>query len=147
MTNTLENLTQAVEQWRGERGNHPIAPREKNPYGAKIFALNKEWSAIKKAHAAELEAKRKNYREQVVKFQELSNLWEKDNRGPRPDSAKRGPARQEHSDEVKKAAAAAIREGHKKTTVRVILGVSNTARLNEILDQGEALLKAEEEGW
>lgn len=147
MTSALENLTQAIEEWRQERGNQPTAPRERNPYGAKIYSLNKEWSAIKKAHAAELEGKLKNYREQIARLQELSALWEKDNRGPRPDSTKRGPARQEHSDEVKKAAAAAIRGGHKKTTVRVILGLSNTQRLNEIIEQGEALLQAEEEGW
>jgi hypothetical protein len=43
---------------------------------------------------------------------------------------------------VKIAAAEAIRAGTTKSTVRVMLGISDTGRLDALLAEGEQLLKA-----
>jgi hypothetical protein len=147
MANEIENLAQAVNEWRGVKSQSGPKPKAKSPYGQKIYDLNMKWAETKKAHMAAIQAEEAKYREEYNKLTGLQNRWQAEqSRQQReiPDTARRGPKISEHSDEVKMAAAAAIRANHKKSLVRAVLGVSNTERLNRIIREGEELLQAEE---
>jgi hypothetical protein len=142
MSDTIQNLISAVDQWRGTRSAPTVTPLERNPYGAKIYAMNMEWAEIKDEHERQLDAKRTQYQEQVDRLHELSARWKAEH--PEQTGQTRGRPKAFHSDEIKRLAAKALREGTNKTTIRALLGVAGTEKLNGILAEGEALLKAEE---
>jgi hypothetical protein len=142
MSDPITNLNRAIEEWRRTRTRPENRQVPVNPYGAKIYAMNMEWAEIKDEHARQLDAKRERYQEQVAKLQELSARWKAENPAP---ATGRGAKRLTHSDAVKIAAAEAIRAGTTKSTVRVMLGISDTGRLDALLAEGEQLLKAGEQ--
>jgi hypothetical protein len=141
MSEALQNLNLAIEEWRNTRTRPENQPVPVNPYGVKIHAMNMEWAEIKDEHARALDAKRQRYQERVAKLTELSARWKAEN--PTPTTG-RGSRRLVHSDGVKIAAAQALRAGVNKSTVRALLGIADTNRLDTLLAEGEALLNTKQ---
>lgn len=144
MTDAITNLSEAVAEWRGAKSKSGPKPKAKSPYGQKIYDLNMKWAETKKAAQAAIKAEEEKYREEHTKLTELQNRWQAEQGRPQVDTTRRGPKISEHSDEVKIAAAAAMRAGYSKSLVRAILGLSNTERLNALLREGEELLQVQE---
>lgn len=142
MSDALQNLIEAIAEWRETRSAPTVEPIARNPYGAKIYALNMDWARTKDEHARLLDEKRAKYQEQVDKLHELAARWKADN--PQKAAKDTGRRRLEHPDEIKTWAAQALREGVSKSTIRALLGIADTERLNTLLAEGEALLKARE---
>jgi hypothetical protein len=141
MSDPITNLSQAVKRWRGERTTPTVEPLERNPYGAKIYQANLAWAETKKRHAQALEAERAEYLKMVEKYTEMSARWKAEN--PTQTGQRSGRPRAHHPDEIKILAARALREGTSKTVIRSLLGISDTDKLNTLLAEGEALLKAQ----
>jgi hypothetical protein len=143
MTDALQNLIQAVDEYRGKKEDAVERAQAKSPYGQKIYDLNMEWAAKKKAAIEALAADEAQYKAEVEKFTKLHNAWASDNRQQTP-HANRGRPKNQWPDEVKMAAAQAIRDKYSRTMVRGALGISNTARFNILLREGEELLQVQE---
>jgi hypothetical protein len=143
MSDALQNLVQAIDDWRTDRKDEvkAKAERAKNPYGGKILQLHKEWGAKRRAALAAIEADRQQYLRDVERYTQLSRDWVAEH-PTLPGAPGRPPA--PVPDSIKILAAQALRDGRAKTAIRGVLGVANTRKLNEILAEGEALLKAQE---
>lgn len=144
MTNEIQNLILAIEEWRGSKTTTGPSAKIKSPYGAKIYEANMKWAATKQAALEAIKADEEKYQAEIGKLNDLHNRWLAEQSQGRIETAKRGPKRHEHSDDVKMAAAAAIRAGYKRTLVRITLGLNDTQRLNELLREGEELLQVQE---
>jgi hypothetical protein len=142
MTDALQHLHDTVDHWRS---NRTVAAREalpENPYGPKLHDLNTKWGEVLAEHDKLIADKREAYLEERRKLTERSAQWREAHPAP-----KRKPGRPTtpHPDEVKIAAAKALQEGVSKSTVRAVLAVVDTKKLDQILQDGEALLNNEKE--
>lgn len=140
-----QNLHQALIEWRrGVESARAEAGevKTKNPYGQQIYELNMNWATTLKAHEDLISAERDAYKEKLAELTELSTQWKNEYGAPNAPAGR--PKNPDYSDEVKMAAAQAIREGETKTLVRVVMGINHTPTLNRVLTEGEALLKAQE---
>lgn len=147
-----ENLRQAVEKWRrGVKSERTEGgdTRPKNPYGQKIYDLNYAWGDTKRAHEEKIKAEYEEYKSTLADLSAKSEAWKREYDYTPSGVASGRPQNPDYSDEVKIAAAALYRERGAKTMVRILLGTSDTARLNRALAEGEALLQSREaeEDW
>lgn len=143
MTDALHNLIEQVEIYRGTKFDKVQTTKVKSPYGKKIYDLNMAWAARRKEAMEALEAEEAEYRKEVEKYTKLHNAWASDNR-QQTKSDRRGRPQNQWPDELKIAAAQAIRAGYGRSMVRTAIGISNTARFNLILAEGEELIQAQE---
>lgn len=140
-----QNLFEVVQKWRrGVESARAEAGdvRSKNPYGRKIYDLNQAWGEVKREHDAKIAAAHEEYKSTLADLLAKSAEWK--NEYAEAEAPVGRPKNPDYSDEVKIAAAEALRRGEKKTTIRVVLGVNHTPTLNRVLTEGEALLKARE---
>lgn len=146
-----ENLRQAVATWRrGVKSTQTETGevRPKNPYGQRIYDLNMQWAETKAA----LEDAYNTYRAELDDLLAKSKSWKVEYEIPLKRRDRRGrPKNPDYSDEVKIAAAELFNHTGNRTPVRLALGTSDTQRVTRTIEEGKALLEAqnntEEDEW
>lgn len=141
MTSPYDTLKTAVQDWR----NTTVAATAKtpNPHGKALHQLNLDWAKIRAAHEQRIADDREKYlraREDLIeKSRAHAAAHPKRPRGRAP--------RGDYSDAVKIAAARAY-TGRNRTEIRLALGASDTATLDRVLAEGQALIdQAADGGW
>ena len=141
---TLNQLSDAMAQLRERRNEEIIQHREDvgTPFGAELYALNQEWGKTRRAHEAKLATQKAMYLKQAEEIRAKIREY----RLAHPSAPKRnvsGRPKTEFTDEIKILAYQATRERGAKTHVRLLLGVSDTERLNQVIEEGRLLYEAQ----
>lgn len=140
----FENLKAELGKWReGVKISNSEVSRvsTKNPYGQELYELNMAWAETRRQNEERIQAEKEEYEKKLAELSVASAEWKKEYG---PWTAGRGrPKNPDYSDEVKMAAAKLLRASN-RTQVRIAMGLQDTATLNRVLTEGEALLKAQE---